>query len=300
MAKLDYDKIFIKDACPTKIGGQAIMEGVMMRGADRTAIAMRLPDGELYLKTKMRKKDPEIMKVPLIRGVVAFVRSLVDGMGTLMESASILEKHAPEEYEEGKFEAWVNRKFGAGAAWNILMTLALLTSIVISVVFFVILPTWVVNFMKTWTENAIVLNLIEGVLRMLMFIGYVAAIRNMKDIKTLFRYHGAEHKSIHCFENNEDLTVENARKYYTLHPRCGTSFMMFVLLISILLFSFLGWPNLLWRIVSRLLLLPVIAAISYELLKWAGRSDGKLVKILSYPGLMLQKPTTAEPTDEQL
>lgn len=300
MAKLDYSKIFIRDACPTKIGGQAIMEGVMMRGADRTAIAMRMPQGELYLKTKMRKDDPRIMKIPLVRGVVAFARSLVDGMGTLMESASILEKYAPEEYEEGKFESWVNRKFGAGAAWNILMTLALLISIVISVVFFVILPTWVVNFMKTWTDNAVVLNLIEGVLRMLMFVGYVAAIRNMKDIKTLFRYHGAEHKSIHCFENNEDLTVENARKYYTLHPRCGTSFMMFVLLISILLFSFLGWPNLLWRIVSRLLLLPVIAAISYELLKWAGRSDGKLVKILSYPGLMLQKLTTAEPTDEQL
>ena len=300
MAKIDYSKIFLKDACPTKIGGQAIMEGVMMRGADRTAIAMRLPSGELYLKTKMRKEDPKAMKVPLVRGVVAFVRSLIDGMGTLMESASILEEYAPEEYEEGKFEAWINKKFGAKAAWNILMTLALIVSIVISVLFFVILPTWVVNFMKEWTENAVILNLIEGFLRILMFVAYVLAIRNLNDVKNLFRYHGAEHKSIHCFENKEDLTVENAKKYYTLHPRCGTSFMMFVLIISILLFSFLGWPNLLWRIVSRLLLLPVIAAISYELLKWAGRSDGKLVKILSWPGLMLQKLTTAEPTDDQL
>ena len=300
MAKIDYSKIFLKDACPTKIGGQAIMEGVMMRGADRTAIAMRLPSGELYLKTKMRKEDPKAMKVPLVRGVVAFVRSLIDGMGTLMESASILEEYAPEEYEEGKFEAWINKKFGAKAAWNILMTLALIVSIVISVLFFVILPTWVVNFMKEWTENAVILNLIEGFLRILMFVAYVLAIRNLNDVKNLFRYHGAEHKSIHCFENKEDLTVENAKKYYTLHPRCGTSFMMFVLIISILLFSFLGWPNLLWRIVSRLLLLPVIAAISYELLKWAGRSDGKLVKILSWPGLMLQKLTTAEPNDDQL
>lgn len=300
MAKIDYSKIFLKDACPTKIGGQAIMEGVMMRGADRTAIAMRLPSGELYLKTKMRKEDPKVMKVPLVRGVVAFVRSLIDGMGTLMESASILEEYAPEEYEEGKFEAWINKKFGAKAAWNILMTLALIVSIVISVLFFVILPTWVVNFMKEWTENAVILNLIEGFLRILMFVAYVLAIRNLNDVKNLFRYHGAEHKSIHCFENKEDLTVENAKKYYTLHPRCGTSFMMFVLIISILLFSFLGWPNLLWRIVSRLLLLPVIAAISYELLKWAGRSDGKLVIILSWPGLMLQKLTTAEPNDDQL
>ena len=300
MAKIDYSKIFIKDACPTKIGGQAIMDGVMMRGADRTAVAMRLPTGELYLKTKMRKPEAKAMKVPLVRGVVAFVHSLVDGMGTLMESASILEEYAPEEYEESKFEAWVNKKFGAKAAWNILMTLALITAVIISVVFFVILPTWAVNFLKTYTENVILLNLIEGLIRIILFILYVMAIRCMDDIKKLFRYHGAEHKSIHCYENKEDLTVENASKYYTLHPRCGTSFMMFVLIVSILLFSFLGWPNLLWRITSRLLLLPVIAGISYELLKWAGRSDGALVKALSWPGLMLQNLTTAEPTDDQL
>ena len=300
MSKMDYNKIFIKDACPTKIGGQAIMEGVMMRGSDRTAVAMRLPSGELYLKTKMLKPDPKAMKVPLVRGVVAFARSLTDGMGTLMESASILEKYAPEEYEEDKFEAWINKKFGAKAAWNILMGLALIVAIVISIAFFVILPTWVVNYMGKWTSNALVLNLVEGLLRIVLFIAYVLAIRNMEDIKTLFRYHGAEHKTIHCYENKEDLTPENASKFYTLHPRCGTSFLMFVLIVSILLFSFLGWPNLLWRIVSRLLLIPVIAGISYELLKWAGRSDGTLVKVLSWPGLMLQKLTTAEPTEQQL
>jgi len=301
MAKLDYSKIFIKDACPTKIGGQAIMEGVMMRGSDRTAIAMRLPSGELYLKTKMRPAESKAAKMPLIRGVYAFGRSLVDGMGTLMESANILEEYGDsEEYQEGKFEAWINKTFGAKAAWNILMTLALLVAVVISVIFFVIIPTWAVNFLGEWIKSPLVLNLIEGVLRMIMFIAYILAVRNMQDIKTLFAYHGAEHKSIHCFENKEDLEVENAAKYYTLHPRCGTSFMMFVLIISILLFSFLGWPNLLWRIVSRLLLLPVIAAISYELLRWAGRSDGALVRALSWPGLMLQKLTTAEPTNAQL
>lgn len=300
MAKIDYDRIFIKDACPTKIGGQAIMEGVMMRGADRTAMAMRLPSGELYLKTKMRSEDPQVMKIPLIRGVVAFVRSLIDGMGTLMESANILEKYAPEEYEEGKFEAWINRKFGARAAWNILMGLSLVIAVVISVLVFVILPTWVVNFLSKWTDNSFVLNLVEGLLRMIMFIAYVAAIRGMPDIKTLFRYHGAEHKTIHCYENKEDLTPENAAKFYTLHPRCGTSFLMFVLIVSILLFSFLGWPNLLGRIVSRILLIPIIAGISYELLRWAGRSNGIIVKILSWPGLMLQKLTTAEPAEEQL
>ncbi|MBR2674421.1 MAG: peptide chain release factor N(5)-glutamine methyltransferase [Mogibacterium sp.] len=300
MAKIDYSKIFIKEACPTKIGGQAIMEGVMMRGEDRRAIAMRLPSGELYLKTKMRKEESKASQLPLIRGVVTFANALVEGMGSIMEAAKILEKYAPDEYEEGKFEEWINKKFGDKAAWNILMTITLMLALVISVLFFVILPTWAVNFLRKWTENAIALNLIEGVLRMLLFIAYVSAIRGIKDIRTLYRYHGAEHKSIHCFENNEDLTVENAAKYYTLHPRCGTSFMMFVLIISILLFSFLGWPNLLWRITSRLLLLPVIASLSYELLKWAGRSDGSLVRALSFPGLMLQKLTTAEPRDEQL
>ena len=302
MSRLDYSKIFIKEACPTAIGGQAVMEGVMMQGPDRLALAMRLPSGDLYLKTKKKPEEPKAMKVPFVRGVAAFARSLVTGMSTLMESADILEKYAPDEYAEepGKIEAWITKKFGAKAAWNFLMTTALILAIVISVLFFVILPTWVVNFLSLWVKSTIALNLFEGILRILMFVGYVAAIRKMEDIRTLFRYHGAEHKTIHCFENNLELTPENAKQFSTLHPRCGTSFLVFVLLISLLLFSFLGWPNLLWRILSRLLLIPVIAGISYELLKWAGRSDGKLVRILSYPGLMLQKLTTDEPDEKQL
>ena len=302
MAKLDYSKIFIKEACPTSIGGQAVMDGVMMQGPERTAIAMRLPSGELYLKTKLKKEQPKAMKYPFIRGIIAFAMSLVNGMSTLMESADILEKYAPEEYaeEEGRFEKWVNGRFGERAAWNILMSASLIFAIVISIALFVIFPTWVVNFLGKWVENAIVLNLIEGVLRILIFIGYILLIRKMEEIETLFRYHGAEHKTIHCYENNLEMTPENAQQFYTLHPRCGTSFLMFVLIISLLLFSLLGWPNLALRIISRLVLIPVIAGISYELLKWAGRSDGRLVRILSYPGLMLQKLTTAEPTNEQL
>lgn len=302
MAKMDYSKIFIKEACPTSIGGQAVMEGVMMQGTDRIALAMRLPTGELYLKTKKKPAPSKAMKIPLVRGVVAFAHSLISGMSTLMESADILEKYAPEMYAEepGKLEAWINKKFGDKAAWNFLMTSALLFAIAISVLFFVILPTWAVNFLGRWISNAIILNLIEGLLRIAIFIGYVVAIRKMDDIMTLFRYHGAEHKTIHCFENNLELTPENAAQFYTLHPRCGTSFLVFVLIISLLLFSFLGWPNLFWRIASRILLIPVIAGISYELLKWAGRSDGRIVRILSWPGLMLQKLTTAEPTNEQL
>ena len=302
MAKLDYSKIFIKEACPTSIGGQAVMDGVMMQGPERTAIAMRLPSGELYLKTKLKKDPPKAMKYPFIRGVIAFAMSLVNGMSTLMESADILEKYAPEEYaeEEGRLEKWVNGRFGERAAWNILMSASLVFAIVVSIALFVIFPTWVVNFLGKWIENTIVLNLIEGVLRILIFIGYILLIRKMEEIETLFRYHGAEHKTIHCYENNLEMTPENAQQFYTLHPRCGTSFLMFVLIISLLLFSLLGWPNLALRIISRLVLIPVIAGISYELLKWAGRSDGIIVRILSYPGLMLQKLTTAEPTNEQL
>lgn len=302
MAKIDYSKIFIKEACPTTIGGQAVMEGVMMQGPDRVALAMRLPSGELYLKTKLKKKQSSAMKIPFVRGVVSFVNALVGGMGTLMESADILETYAPEEYaeEEGKLEAWINKKFGEKAAWNFLMTTALLFAVAVSVIFFIILPTWVVNFLGKWIQSAVVLNLIEGILRIAMFVAYVAAIRGMNDIKTLFQYHGAEHKSIHCYENDRVLCPENAEEFYTLHPRCGTSFLVFVLVVSLLLFSFLGWPNLVWRIVSRILLLPVIAAISFELLRWAGRSNGKIVRILSWPGLQLQRLTTAEPNRDQL
>lgn len=278
------------------------MEGVMMQGPERIALAMRLPSGELYLKTKMKPANPPAMKVPVVRGVVAFARSLVSGMTTLMESADILEKYAPEEYagQEGKFEKWVNSKFGDKAAWNILMTLSLVLAVIISIVLFVIFPTWVVNFLGKWITSTIALNLIEGILRILIFIGYILLIRRMEEINTLFRYHGAEHKTIHCYENNLELTPENAQQFPTLHPRCGTSFLVFVLIISLLLFSFLGWPNLILRIVSRILLIPVIAGLSYELLKWAGRTDNPVVRILSYPGLMLQKLTTAEPTKEQL
>ncbi len=302
MAKIDYNKIFIKEACPTSIGGQAVMEGVMMQGPDRVALAMRLPSGELYLKTKLKKNQSKALKIPFIRGVVAFANSLIGGMGTLMESADILETYAPEEYaeEEGKLEAWINRKFGEKAAWNFLITTALLFAVAISIIFFVILPTWVVNFLAQWIQSAVVLNLIEGILRILMFVGYVAAIRGMSDIKTLFQYHGAEHKSIHCYENDRVLCPENAEEFYTLHPRCGTSFLVFVLIVSLLLFSFLGWPNLAIRIISRILLIPVIASISFELLRWAGRSNGKIVRILSWPGLQLQRLTTAEPNRDQL
>lgn len=300
---MDLKKIFIKDACPTKIGGQAILEGIMMRGADRTATCIRFPNGDLHMKTELLPKPSKWMKLPIIRGVVSFVSSLVSGTKTLMYSADVLESYeGPDavEYEQDKLEIWLEKKFGKEKSWNIMMYFSVVFAIVMTVGLFIILPTAIVHFAQRFTQSEILLNLTEGVLRICMFVIYVAAIRKMQDIKRVFMFHGAEHKCIHCYENGLELTPENCQQFYTLHPRCGTSFLMFVMVISLILFSLFGWPNLLWRVASRLLLIPVVAGLSYELLKWAGRSDNIVVKVLSLPGLYLQKLTTCEPETEQL
>lgn len=300
---MDLKKIFLKDACPTKVGGQAVLDGIMMKGADRTAVAVRYPNDDIHIKTEKLKEPSKWTKVPIIRGVFVFVGSLVTGTRTLMYSADLLEAYdgpGAEEFEEDKLTMWMEKKFGAKKAWNIMLYFSVVLALILSVGIFIILPTAAVGWMKVITTNEIVLNLIEGLFRILLFILYVVAISKMEEIQNVFRYHGAEHKCIHCFENGLELTPANCQQFYTLHPRCGTSFLMFVMVISLILFSLLGWPNLFWRITSRLLLVPVIAGLSYELLRWAGRSDNLLVKILSIPGLYLQKLTTAEPTDKQL
>ena len=300
---MDLKKIFIKDACPTKIGGQAVLDGIMMKGADRTAVAVRLPNKDIHIKTEKLPKPSKLTKIPILRGVVVFVASLVTGTKTLMYSADVLEGYdGPEavEYEEDKLTQWMEKKFGAEKTWNIMMYSSVVLALALTIGIFIILPTAAVNWMQHLTENEVILNLSEGILRIILFVIYVVAISKMEEIKNVFRYHGAEHKCIHCFENGLELTPENCQTFYTLHPRCGTSFLMFVMVISLILFSLLGWPNLFWRIASRLLLVPVIAGLSYELLRWAGRSDNLAVKILSMPGLYLQKLTTAEPGTEQL
>ena len=297
---MDLNRIFLKGACPTSIGGQAIMEGIMMRGPKRTAIAIRLPNGKIHMKTQPTPQGSKWGKIPLIRGVVNFVASLVYGTKVLMYSADVLEANYPEEYEKDKFDLWVEEKLGKEKAWNILMVLSVVLALVMSVGIFMLLPTVVVGWVAHLTESVLILNLIEGLARILIFVLYIWLISMMKDIKTVFQYHGAEHKTIHCFENNLELTPENAQTFYTLHPRCGTSFMVFVMLIAVLVHAFMGWPNVWLRLVTRILVLPVIAGLSYELLKWAGRSDNWLVKLLSLPGIYLQKLTTKEPTLDQL
>ena len=336
---MDFDKIFIKDACPTKCGGQAVMEGVMMRGPERTAVAVRLPDNRIFLKTEKNPKRSAIAKMPFIRGIVSFVVSLVLGTRILTYSADVLEYFAELEEEDGKAEAdiedregvaadaengsaghedeaaaadkklagkvedkpgFLERIFGKSAAWNIMIMLSVIFAIVVSVAVFVLLPTVVVNLLSGYIQNVIILNLIEGCLRIVMFIGYIVLISRMEDIQRVFQYHGAEHKTIHCYENGKDLTPENAKDFIRLHPRCGTSFLMFVMVISLILFSLLGWPNLVMRVVSRIILIPVVAAISFEILQWAGRSNNRFVELVSVPGLLLQKLTTREPDASQL
>lgn len=297
---MDLKKIFLKDACPTSIGGQAIMEGIMMRGPKRSAIAIRLPNGKIHMKTEPTPKGSKWGKVPLIRGVINFVASLVQGTKTLMYSADILEANYPDDYQKDKFDIWVEEKLGKEKAWNILMILSVVLAIIMSVVIFMLLPTVVVGLLGKLTQNILVLNLAEGIARMLIFIIYIWVIAKMEDIKRVFQYHGAEHKTIHCFEKGLDLTPENAQSFYTLHPRCGTSFMVFVMIIAVLVHAFMGWPNVWVRVASRILVLPVIAGLSYELLKWAGRSSNPIVKVLSIPGLYVQKLTTNEPDFAQL
>ncbi|MBQ0078582.1 MAG: DUF1385 domain-containing protein [Eubacterium sp.] len=297
---MDLSKIFLKDACPTKIGGQAVMEGIMMNGEKKTALAVRLPDGRIKIKTAAKAEPSKWMTYPLIRGVVAFVSSLIQGTGQLMTSAEILEEFDDEEYEPGRFEKWLTEKFGSKAVWTMMIYVSVVFALAFTIGVFIILPTGVTNLAKHFTDSVLILNLVEGIFRIFLFVMYVWAISFMGEIKTLFRYHGAEHKTIHAFENGLELIPENCRQFPTLHPRCGTSFLMFVFIIAFALHFLLGWPSLILRILSRLALLPVIAGLSYELLKWAGRSDNIVVKVLSLPGLYLQKITTNEPDDKQL
>ncbi len=338
---LDRKKIFLKEACPTSIGGQAIMEGVMMQGVYRTAAAVRLPDSRIYLKTWNVSQKKAWRKIPLLRGAVSFFTSLVFGMKILMFSADVAvyfdeeeetgnsgadssnpadsskpsghaasaqtKSTAPgaasgsaEEKPAGPIETWLLTHFSEKFVWNLVMALSVAFAMAFAVLVFAVLPTAAVSVLKPVVHSAVGLNLIEGLLRLAMFVLYIVVISRMKDIQRVFEYHGAEHKTIHCFENGRELKPENARDFYTLHPRCGTSFLMFVMVVSLVLFSLLGWPSLAWRIVSRVILMPVVAGISYEILRWAGKSSNPVVEILSWPGLLLQKLTTREPDDSQV
>ncbi|WZL74979.1 DUF1385 domain-containing protein [Clostridiaceae bacterium 35-E11] len=292
-------KVFVKHARPTNIGGQAVIEGVMMKGPNDIAIAVRKADQEIVIKKEALKgltKSP-FAKMPIVRGVIALVDAMILGVKSLTYSAEFFEEE--DEAPKSKFEQWIDRVFGEKAN-DILIYLSVFIALAMGMLIFIISPTLVTNFLKTKITHPLLLNVVEGVLRIGIFIGYVLLISRMKDVQRVFQYHGAEHKTIHCYENGLPLTVENARQFTTLHPRCGTSFLIIVMVISFILFSLIGWPNPLMRILFRFLLMPVVAGISYEIIRWAGKSQSKLICMISYPGLLMQKLTTREPDDSQL
>lgn len=300
----------------TSIGGQAIIEGVMMRGPHKTAMAVRKSDNDIVCEVNDNgtKKHNFFLRLPIIRGCINFVESLVVGMKALMFSADFMDLEDEEE-TESKFDKWLDDKFGDKIK-DIVIYVSIAISLVLSVGLFILLPSvitggleWLVSLspLRAISESKIFTGISEGVIRMLIFVGYLALVSCMKDIKRVFEYHGAEHKTIACYEAGEELTVENIKKHSRFHPRCGTSFLLFVMIISIIIFCFLPRfdayskiVQILLRMVTRLALLPVVAGLSYEVIKLAGRSKGKLVGALTKPGLWLQRLTTREPDASQI
>lgn len=267
------------------VGGQAVIEGVMMRGQDKVAVAVRQPDGDIVIDVNpvnsIKDKYP-VLKKPLLRGVIALCESLYDGMKALAYSAQV----------SGEEDEKLTKKE---------MALTIFTSIALAIGLFIVLPTWSMRFLHSLTGDPLLLNLAEGILRMGIFLTYIGVISSMKDIQRVFQYHGAEHKTIYAYEAGLPLEVEHIRPFSTLHPRCGTNFLMIVMLISMFIFTFLGWPNLWERIASRIVLMPVIAGVSYEIIRFAGaHADNVLVRIAITPGLLLQKLTTRQPDDRQI
>ena len=282
------------------IGGQAVMEGIMMRNGSEYSVAVRKENGEIEVKKETYKgvgSKCKLFRLPFIRGIFSFVDSLVLGMKSLNYSASLFMEDGEEEEEPGRFEKWLQKKFGDKAE-KVIMDLTMVISIILAMGIFMVFPTWVSTLMKPLLGNGIWMALFEGVLRIAIFIAYVGLISLMPDIKRTYMYHGAEHKCINCIEHGLPLTVENVMKSSKEHKRCGTSFLLIVMVISILFFLVIR-PETLWlRLVSRILLIPVIAGVSFEFLRLAGNSDNPVVNLLSKPGLMLQVLTTKEPDEK--
>lgn len=287
------------------IGGQAVMEGVMMKNQEKYAVAVRKPDGEITLKISEYKgiiKNKKIRNMPILRGVFSFIESLYLGVSTLTFSASFFEEEEPEHEKKQtkKREKKALTEEQQKRQDSLMMGGTVAFSIVLAVAIFMILPYYISVFFQKFTDSYMLIAVLEGIIRLAIFIGYVAAISLMPDIKRVYMYHGAEHKCINCIEHGMDLTVENVRKSSRLHKRCGTSFLLIVMIISIFFFMFIHVDSRVLRLVLRLVLIPVIAGVSYEFIRLAGRSDNAVVNLLSKPGLLLQHITTKEPEDDMI
>ena len=299
-------------SCPThksKIGGQALIEGVMMKGAYKGAMACRLPDGTIDVETwdikgGVGKNRPWYKKIPLIRGVYAFVFSMIDGYKCLMKSAEkqMVEGEngeLPEEEQPSKFEQWLDAHFTEKTV-EAIMTVFMVLSLIAALAMFLFLPKWIVSLIPPLTSNRVLQSFSEGIIKIIIFVGYMAVTGTMKDIRRTYEYHGAEHKTIACFEAGLPLTVENVQKQIRLHPRCGTSFIFLTLFISILVMCLVPFTVPWQRFLCSFALLPITVGCSFEAIQFAGRSDSLFAKIFSYPGLQLQKITTREPDASQI
>jgi len=282
------------------IGGQAVLEGVMMKNGDKYAVAVRKPDGEIDIQVEEYKgfcADKKFTKLPFIRGIFSFIDSLVIGMKVTMHSASFYEEE--EESSASKSENKSDKKAGSKSD-DIMMGVTVALSVIIAVALFMVVPFLLSDLLGKVVRNASLIAIFEGLIRILIFVGYIAAISLMEDIRRLYMYHGAEHKCINCIERGRLLEVKNVMRSSRQHKRCGTSFLLFVVLVSVIVFFFIRVDNLALKIIIRLLLVPVIAGISYELIRLAGRSDNVLIQMISRPGLWLQKLTTREPDEDMV
>ncbi len=300
----------------TMIGGQALIEGIMMRGPEKDAIVVR-SGGELKLEVTTRKvpKKKSIATWPIIRGAYNFFNSQVAGVKALMRSADFATDDAEQE-QPSKFDLWLEKKLGNETLQKVIVGLGVFMGLGLSIVLFFLLPMIIGNFFDQWIQSNLLLNLVEGLIRILIFLAYMLLVSRMKDMRRVFSYHGAEHKTIRCYEAGLPLTVENVRQQTRLHPRCGTSFLLVVMVISILVFSVAssllltlvpaleamrgGFLFRLIMVAYKLLLLPLVVAITYEINRWAGRHDNAFTRFLTYPGMMMQNFTTNEPDDSMI
>lgn len=288
-----------------RVGGQAVMEGVMMKSKTQYTTAVRTPDGNIVRDTHpvtSIKDKVKLFKLPIIRGVVNFIEMLKLSMSTLTFSAEAI----GIEEEETKFEKWLTKTFGA-SLMSVVTAVGMVLGVVLAVALFMWLPALISGFVggllsPVMPEGAmnVFRSVLEGLVKIGIFVAYVWGVSFMPEIRTTFRYHGAEHKSIFCYENGLDLTVENVKKQGRLHPRCGTSFMIVMMIIGIIISMFITWDNMLMRVILKLVTLPLVMGLGYEFLMYAGKHDNALIRALSAPGLWLQKITTQEPTDKQI
>ena len=290
----------------SNIGGQAVMEGIMMRHKDKYSIAVRKPDQEIEVKVEDYKSViplEKLGKLPIFRGIYSFIDSLVIGTKCLMYSAQFIDVEEEDEKEKKKFmseDELKEKEKKDQKSYNVMMTITMIFSVVLSIGLFVLLPYFAASFLGKVTTSTFLITLVEAVLRIAIFLLYMYLISRMKDIQRVFMYHGAEHKCINCVEHGLDLNVENVMKSSRFHKRCGTSFLLIVMVVSIIFFFFIRVPSPVWRVIIRILLMPVVAGVSYEFIRWAGNSDNKVVCALSKPGLALQRLTTREPKPDMV